>query len=42
MYVRGKDEILTIIKKLKQQLQAKSQRIRRYDKRQRFLHQNKT
>ena len=31
----------TIIEKLVQQLQAKAQRIRRYERRRNFLHQNK-
>ena len=37
-----KDDIPNIVEKLTQQLQAKSQRLRRYDKRQKFFHQNKT
>ena len=39
--VKSKDEILTVTEKLKQQLQAESQRIRRFDKRQKFFHLNK-
>ena len=35
--IKWKDEILPVIKKLKQQLQAKSQRIRRCDKRKKFF-----
>ena len=40
--IRCKDDIPTVVENLKQQLQAKSQRLRRYDKRQKFFHQNKT
>ena len=40
--IRCKDDIPTVVEHLKQQLQAKSQRLRRYDKRQKFFHQNKT
>ena len=39
---RCKDDIPTVAEHLKQQLQAKSQRLRWYDKRQKFFHQNKT
>ena len=39
--IRCKDDIPNV-EKFKQQLQAKSQRLRRYDKRQKFFHQNKT
>ena len=40
--IRCKDDIPNVVEKLKQQLQAKSQRLRRYDKRQKFFYQNKT
>ena len=40
--IRCKDDIPTAVEHLKQQLQAKSQRLRRYDKRQKLFHQNKT
>ena len=40
--IRFKDDIPIVVQKLKQQLQAKSQRLRLYDKRQNFFHQNKT
>ena len=36
-HVKSKYEISTVTEKLKQQLQAKSQRIRRVDKRQKFF-----
>ena len=40
--IKYKDDISIVVEKLKQQLQAKSQRLRRYDKQQKFFHQNKT
>ena len=40
--IRCKDNIPNVVEKLKQQLQAKSQRLRWYDKRLKFFHQNKT
>ena len=40
--IRCRDDIPNVVEKLKQQLQAKSQRLRRYDKRQKFFYQNKT
>ena len=40
--IRCKDDIPTLVQKLKQQLQVKSQRLRWSDKRQKFFHHNKT
>ena len=40
--IRNERDISTATERLKQQLMAKAQRIRRYDKRQKFYHQNKT
>ena len=39
--IKSNDDILPVIEKLKQQLLAKSQRIRRLEKRRMFYHQNK-
>ena len=39
--IKSNDDILPVIEKLKQQLLAKSQRIRRFEKRRMFYHQNK-
>jgi len=40
--IKQKEQLPTIIEKLKQQLQAKAQRVKRFEKRQKFFHQNKT
>ena len=39
--IKSNDDILPVIEKLKQQLLAKSQRIRRFEKKRMFYHQNK-
>ena len=40
--IKQKEQIPTVIEKLKRQLKAKAQRVERFEKRQKFFHQDKT